>query len=660
MTGRIRARLATLAGAILLGVPLALAPQFATPAAAAPPRLTLVGAAHYEVQPEHRRVHITVDLTATNHATGTMTTNYVYDRANLSVLPGTTAFRATSGGKKVPVGVVSRSAKATLLSIHFAGRLGAGKSTAIHLAFELPDPGGKASRSVRIGPSIAAFPVWAYGTRATPGSSVTVRFPSGYKVSAVTGRLGKPVTAADGTTTLSSPVLADPMALSGYVLADRPGAYAETAVDVDVGGTPAHFVVRGWKDDPTWAKRTAALLKRALPALGTAIGTPYPRAGTIAIEEAVSRSIGGQAAVYDPTSRTIRVAYTAPPEVLVREAAHLWFDGSVFADRWAVEGLTTLAADRAAKRLGLGPGTGSALPATSSAAFPLNAWTADPARSPTDPTEAYGYAASGQLLRLIEARTGPDGLRAVMAAAAARAAQGPTDWRGLLDLLRTEAGVDATDLWRSWVARPEDGALLDTRARLAFEHDALVGEADGWALPAEIDQALSVWQFDTAEADMAAARNVLGARDDLAVAAAVAGLEPSGNLRTAFESGDPATAAAEAAVERTIIDQIVAAEAAGAAASSSWLDRLGLLGQDPTVQLAAARAAFDAGDLTAAQAAAIAAREAWAGAADLGGLRLRSIGAIALIVLLIVLLIATRARRQPRRRSRIGYESEIG
>ena len=77
-------------------------------------------------------------------------------------------------------------------------------------------------------------------------------------------------------------------------------------------------------------------------------------------------------------------------------------------------------------------------------------------------------------------------------------------------------------------------------------------------------------------------------------------------------------------------------------------------------QLGAARGAFEAGDLTAAQADAIAAREAWAGAADLGGLRLRSIGALGLIVLLIVLLIATRSRRQPRGRSRVGYESEIG
>ncbi len=661
MNGRIRGRLVASAGASLLGISLALAPLGAGPVAGAGSHLTLVGTADYEVQPELHRVHITVDLSATSRAKGSLTTSYAYDRVNLSVLPGTTGFRATDGGTRVAVAVASHSSSATLLSIHLAKRLAGGRSTAIRLSFDLPDKGGPASRTVRIGPSIAAFPVWAYGSRDTPGSSVTVRFPAGFKVSSVTGRLGRPTTAADGTTTLSSPALADPFALSGYVLADRPGAYLETPLEVTVGGVTAHFAVRGWKDDPAWTKRTSALLRKALPALGKTIGLTYPRTDTIAVEEVVARSIDGLAGVFDPASKTIRIAYTADPGVLVRQAAHLWFDGSVLADRWAVEGLATLAADGATRQLGLVTPPSSAIPASSSAAFPLNDWVADAGRGPTVAAiEAYGHAASARLVRLIAARTGPDGLQAVLRAAAARAAAGPTDWRGLLDLLQTEAGVDATDLWRTWVVRPSDVALLETRAKLAYEHAALIDEAGGWTVPPDIARALAVWQFDTAEADMAAARDVLQARDDLAVAAAVAGLQPSTDLRAAFESGDAATAAAELSVERAIIDQIVAAEASGAAAASSWLVRLGLLGQDPMAELVRARAAFEAGDLGAAQAGAIAARETWAGAADLGGFRLRSVGALALVVLLLVLLLVTRARRQPRRRSRIGYESEIG
>jgi hypothetical protein len=229
----------------------------------------------------------------------------------------------------------------------------------------------------------------------------------------------------------------------------------------------------------------------------------------------------------------------------------------------------------------------------------------------------------------------------------------------MLDLIESEGGADATDLWRTWVTRPEDALLLDARSRLRFEYASLVRDANRWVLPPAIATAIAAWRFDDAEAAMAKARDILDARDELAVAAAVAGLRPSANLRTAFESGDHAVAVAEAAIERAIVDQIVAAEASGADASSSWLVRIGLLGQDPVGGLAAARTAFEAGDLTAAQARAIGAREAWAGAADLGGLRLRAMAALGLLLALLILLLSSRARRHPRRR-RAGSRTEIG
>jgi hypothetical protein len=292
--------------------------------------------------------------------------------------------------------------------------------------------------------------------------------------------------------------------------------------------------------------------------------------------------------------------------------------------------------------------------------FALNAWPADSGRAEgPDTADAYGYAASAELIRLVASRTGADGLRAIVAAAANRQKGDPIDWRGLLDLLQTQAGVDATDLWRTWVVRPEDAALLEARATARFEQAVLVREANGWVLPPGIEAALDAWRFDQAMATIADVRTVLEARDDLAVAAAVAGLETPPNLRATFEAGDLEAATAEASVERAIVDQLVAAQAAGAATSSSWLVRVGLLGQDPNAQLAAARASFSAGDLSAAQARAIGAREAWVAASDLGGLRLRSILALLLVVALAALLMATRKRRHPRR-ARVGYESEIG
>ena len=75
-------------------------------------------------------------------------------------------------------------------------------------------------------------------------------------------------------------------------------------------------------------------------------------------------------------------------------------------------------------------------------------------------------------------RAGPDGLRAVWAdarigrqripagaAAGDEIVGGPVDWRGLLDLLEARTDTTYDDLWRTWVARPEDVPLLDARAR---------------------------------------------------------------------------------------------------------------------------------------------------------------------------------------------------
>ncbi len=686
MIARLPRRVASVVTAGFVAASLALAPGAAAPVAAKSPGLTLAGGATYEVQPERHRVRITVDLVATNRTKETVTTRYVYDRANLAVLPGTTGFRATNDGVKVGVTVVARSRTSLLLTIRFAKRLGSGRSTPIRLTFYLPDPGGSPARDVRVGDALAMFPVWAYGTRGTPGSSVTVRFPAGYAVQVAAGRLGKPTAAADGTISVESGTLADPFGFSAYVVADRPGGFAETHLTVKLGDRTANLLVRAWTDDPAWGKRVAGLLRKGLPALHDAIGVPYPRSEQVAVEEAVGRSIGGNAGAFDPASATIRIAYAVDSGVVLHEAAHLWFDGRLFADRWIVEGFATSAGERAAAAMKLRGRVEKLTPAIAKAALPLNAWVAPADGDGSPASEAYGYAASAELVRLILARTGADGLRAVLRAAAdgeaayqpivptapasaastpgptgptspsdasgpsaasepERTAGVPTDWRGLLDVLAERAGVDATDLWRSWVARPEDLRLLDARTRARADYAALLAQAGDWSLPRSVRDALGAWHFDEAEAGIAELRAALAARDDLSVAAAVAGLVLPSNLRAAFERGDAGAAAAEAGVERAVLDQIV--DAGGAAAvSSGFLARIGLLGQDPAAGLAAARAAFTAGDLAAAQVGAIAARETWAGAADLGGFRLRALGAFALVAALGALLLSARVRRR--------------
>ena len=674
--GRSPARQAmALVVAVLVATAMTIAATPGAAVAARAPALTLVGTAVYDVQPQQHRVHVTLALVVTNRTHETVTTRFVYDHANLAVLPGTTGFLATNNGSKVAVTVVSRSSRSTLLAIRFAKRLTSGHSTNLRLVFDLADPGGSPARRVRVGDALVTFPVWAFGTTGTPGSSVSVQFPTGYQVQVVAGQLVPAVTAADGTVSLTSAVLADPFKLSAYVVADRPAAFDQRPLVVAVGGRPASLVVRAWGDDAAWGRRVAGVLRVGLPVLGGLIGMPYPWTAPIGVEETIGRSIGGYAGVFDPASSTIRVAYDADPAVVLHEAAHLWFNGRLFADRWIVEGFATWAGEGAGSQLKLA-GRPVALDATlRAAAMPLNAWPTPTAGQAAGPGEAYAYAASTDLARRIAALAGPRGLQATFVAAAnhesaydpagsrsgssqnasgtagASGEQSSTDWRGLLDLLAERAGVDATALWRRWVVRPQELALLDGRAAARADYAALRGAAGDWTLPTTVRAALTVWQFDAAETQMGGLRRVLARRDELtaAVAATDAGLQLPTNLRAAFEQGDVTAALSEAATERAIIDQVVAAaRAARDPAAGGLLGRVGLLGQDPSGELAAARSSFAHGDLAAAQAGAIDARNLWVGAADLGGFRLRMIVAFVLVGL-GVLIVGARLRPRPSR-----------
>ena len=72
------------------------------------------------------------------------------------------------------------------------------------------------------------------------------------------------------------------------------------------------------------------------------------------------------------------------------------------------------------------------------------------------------------------------------------------DWRGLLDLLEAHSATSFDDLWRTWVARDTDLALLDARATARVRYDEVVAAAGNWLLPRAVRDALRAWQLDQA------------------------------------------------------------------------------------------------------------------------------------------------------------------
>ena len=628
-------------------------------AAAATPDLTLVTQATYLVEPAAGKVAVSVAITATNHLHDTVTKRYYFQSAYLAVLPSTTNFHLTAGSGSPSVGVSRRTATYTVLRLDFGSRLASGATRQLTLTFDVKDPGGAPDRPIRISPSLVSFYAWAFATPSTPGSSVAVTFPSGYEVTVGRGPLIGPTTGGDGAQSWSSGPIADPLSFVADLTADHPSDYVDVPRPVAIGDRQADLVLRSWPDDPAWRTRVGDLVATGLPVLSQDIGLPWPSAqNPLVVQEALVRTTGGYSGLFDPAQHRVEIAYAAEPGVILHESAHAWFNGALVADRWAAEAFASYYAEVAAGQLKVAISSPTLDDADRAAAIPLNAW--GPVGSEPPATESYAYAASLVLARAIAQRAGTDGLQGVWRDAAAgvgayqpagaegsEAGAGPPDWRSLLDLLEDRTGMTYTDLWRTWVVRPEDLPALDERgtARAAYAKAVADAAADGWALPRTIRDAMRGWQFDQAEQQLVAAEAVLGQRTGLGRAAAAASVSLPPTLQADFEGGDLAAAAAEAAGELVAIGTIIDATRA-APASSSVLSSVGLLGAAPTADLNAARAAFAAGDLATAQRDAGRARDAWTSAEAVGrGRIVSSIGLAIALVLLAGLVLGYRRRR---------------
>ena len=635
------------------------------PVAGARPDLTLVGQATYDVRPDEGRVAVAVRLRATNHLRDTVTRRFFFRTAFLTVLPGTSHFRVTGGLGGPSVSVAQRRADFTNLRIDLGGNLGAGRSTTLTLSFDITDPRGAADRPIRITPSLVSFTAWAFATPDTPGSTVEVRVPEGYNAAIGRGPLEGPATEKSGEQVWRSKPLHKPLDFVADVVADRLGQLADAAHEVPLLNGPAATTIRSWPDDEAWRDRVTDLLDRALPLLEETIGLPWPVETPLIVEESLSRGTDGFGGLFDPGSPRIEVSYAAPDATIVHELAHAWFNGGLVADRWAAEAFASYYAEVVAAQLGIKPAPSHSVDPTAGVAIPLNAWGED-----AEPeAEAYAYAASLQLARGIADRVGPERL----AEAWTRIEQGiqpyqpdpatdplsnedreagapPPDWRALLDTLEEFGGEPLDDLWRTWVARPEDVAALDARGPMRAAYDTAVEAATPWRLPANVRDAIRAWQFDVATELLAQTSSVLAQRDALEASAAAAKVTLPVRVKDAFEGIDGLdAAAAEVEFEQGIVDAIATAEATrprpGDIVEAAMI-YVGLIATDPDSRLALARTSLAVGDIETAYVAALSAEAAWVDAADLGRTRLVSGVLLALALLLLLSILRQRRRRQ--------------
>lgn len=631
--------------------------------------LVVIAQTRYEALPEQQWVHVTIDAVATSYTPNPVDGLAYYPGTNFAVQAGATHIAASSGGNALDVSLDTSGSDFIGVTVAFAEGVFFQQSVEFRVTFDLPDPGGAPDRNLRISPSIVAFPIWAFGSAQEPGGSVTIILPSGFRPTVQGGPL-VPSTGTGGEIILATASLPDPFAFFAYLSADRAGAFDDTLLTVQVGNTAAAIKVRAWQDDPGWGTTMSELMTDGLPELHELIGLPYPNPGTLTVEEAATSRLGEYAGVYNNLTGIIRVRYDADAYVGLHEAAHIWFNGDLFRDRWIGEAYAEFYGVEAANAIGA---TGDAFDLTDALMankIALNDW--GEIGAVEIGVEEYAYAATYHLALLIFERTDLAGLRAVwlgahdgeMAYQPANAS-GDADkgvefhlegWQQLLDLLDARAGANFDDLWAEWVVNPGEQRELEDRAVARDQYDSVVAEAGTWNLPKDLRYAMGSWKFDEAEAAMTSASAVLDAREQIEADAHTLRLTPPGQLQELFERDGGLKAAQAEADQQIEVLADIAAATDRLAEKESVLESIGLLGEDPDAQLASARDLYEADELHDASQDADQALADRTGAAEAGQTRVLVAGG-GVVVLGGATFLTVRFRR--RRTSRPGVEAPL-
>lgn len=592
-----------LAGAIALALLLVpLLPQAVARAA----EYEMQTIAHYAVEPDAGQIAVGVEVTFTNTLPDPPGQISAFDRIELAIHEGASQVAASDGAGPLHVDVETGDGL-QLASVRARSQVRYTKSVSFTLSYVLADA---AQPDVHVRPGIVKFPAWGFGT----SSEVLVELPASYESQAD----GDPMlTAVVGSgQELSSGPIPDPDRWLSLITAVLPAEFVTQSASVALSSGTVDLQVRAWSTDPTWGDRTLALLVAALPMLEEAIGLPYPRVGPLVVSEAAG---GGESADALPSaSAEIQVAFDEAPFTVLHQAAHVWIDDHLAADRWIREGLASHCAARVAARLDVALPYDPAARATEleADARPLVTWGAG-AGAPT--ADAYGYAASWALVDRIatavtEGRLALALQRVVAGVTAYDSVDAdsvglgdqrfaPVDTRRLLDQLAAVDAADLSDLFGDVAFGSDATPELAQRKVARSAYQQLLVAAGDWGAPDPVRAAMTEWQFEGALPAMDDASAWLEARDALMARIATAGLVTPERLRARYMvSGGGPDAVVELAAERSIVDRhlVLGGRLSGPLGP---LEAIGLFAVgDPREMLAEAASEFGNGDLQSAAA----------------------------------------------------------
>ncbi len=586
----------------IVGLIAALAVLPGMPASATEHGLLVAANTVYTLGPDAVAVEVQMSLTNTlpDREEAGVTFQYFFDKVSLPLPAAAANIRATSAtGRRLAVSTEPVSDQLMAVTIDLPSLLLYSQRQEISLTFDLRGSEPRSEAQIRVNEAYAWFVAWAYGD---PGrSSVAVRVPSDYEVEWI----GGPAFVEEGPDGFQLGVggIENPDEWYLAVSARIDDKLESSIIPFDSGAVE----VRRWPGDEEWSAFMDSTVRRSFPRLVEMIGQPWPDR-RIEVVESYTPTIYGYAGWYLPDAGRIEVGEELDAHVILHEAAHVWFNTSLFDARWINEGLAEEFALQARLDSGLaGPNPPRSVGPEGKQA--LNRWEVPRFdREGVGDEEFYGYEASWLVTHELVAEIGTEGMAAVIAAALSdeiayqgdgevESVEPEDDWRRYLDLLQEVGGSErAEEIFREYVVTRLEEETLDDRAVARLEYGQIESLAGDWSLPMAIRRPMSDWDFAAARTAIAQATALLELRDEIdALAASLELDEP--DLERSFESSETLNEVAVKMRSQEMALDAVAAAHGRFNQPRTLMERIGLVGVDVTDDLDQAGVAFEANDM---------------------------------------------------------------
>lgn len=641
--------------------------------------LRMVADSTYRVLPDEGVVEVEIDYTVTNQVADRRSGGQIlqtFFTSIVEIIPtaATDLVARRAGGS--PLTMTPRELTAeeaaeiegsgiAVWEVDLGSDLYFGQSRSFTVSYRLVDGGPRTEGSwARVNPAFAAFPVTPRGDASL--ASVSVEFPAGFDVETV----GETMTSVDvgGSTVLTATEVVDPAGWFALVVGSSADGLDHTSVTV--AGVESDVVISSWPGDDEWVDFVERGLVEGVPLLVEGIGVPWPVDGELEVTETIAPALAGYGGwYYEPSGArggaVIEVGEELLSDLLVHELAHAWFNEDFSGMRWLNEGLAEYFGVRVAGALDDGPVEEfETVTLESAGALDLLGWT-DPVLVETtgeiDPSEAFGYSASYQVIAGIAAEIGPAALTEVLTLLFERANPyrpdlddpGPSrvDWQDALDAFEITGGsAVAEDLFVEWVLRVPEEARLVAREEAQTEVQRLAARDPGWAVPGAVHALLADWRFEELTELGVEISALLDDAQAMFDDAAVRRLALPGGPQDTYEAvATPnegfATVRAALDEQRTALDRVLRAYEREES-SRGFFDRIGLLGENVDAEVTRARDAFESAEYAAAVAAADEVDRLTDAATGRGQVRVAgAVGSLIGALLLGLLVVVFRRRR---------------